>query len=92
MSEVEAWITIVALEGVEAYKASKDYHDERIKYSTMTYLIGKDEVRSKVAIHFPGLDLTFLDMESKEEDDDKSALELRANVDPPAIANPPPLT
>lgn len=49
---------------MEAYKASKASNDcnndERIKYFAMTYLIGKNEVRSKMAIRFLGLDVTFM--------------------------------
>lgn len=59
LSKVEAQIMMIAQEGVQAYKDSKDYHDEWIKYFTMTYLVGKNEVQSKVAIYFLGLDLTF---------------------------------
>lgn len=87
LSEVEDWVMLVAQDGVEAYKASNKCHNETIKYSTMTYPVGKEEVRSMVVIHFSSLDLTFLDVESEE--DDEPTPKLRANADSPTTADPP---
>lgn len=78
----------VAQDGMEAYKVSKEFHDEKINYSAMTYLIEKNEVRSKVAIRFSSLVLTFLDEESEEEDDDEAAPEPEADANPLAATNP----
>lgn len=49
-----------------------------MSYGAMTYLIGKNEVWSKAAIRFLGLDLTSLDMDLEELDDKSTPLVLRA--------------
>lgn len=87
LSEAEARVATATQEGVEAYKATKQCHDELINYSTMTCFVGKkNEIRSKVAIRFPGLDLTFLNMDS-EEDGNESTLGPEASTNPPTAAN-----
>lgn len=77
-------------EGVEAYKFSKDCKNKKIKYSVEAYLVGKNKVLSKVDICFLGLNLTFLDEES-EDKDDEPAPELEIVADPLAATNPPTL-
>lgn len=74
---------------MEAYNATKDFHDEKIVYARASYLLNKNEVRSNVTFHFPTLDLSFLDMESKEEDEKGGASEPIITVDPPASIDPP---
>lgn len=73
-------------ESIKAYKSTKECNDERIKYSAMTYHIQKNEVQSKVAIRFPSLDLTILDVDSDEENDE-STPEPMAGANPPAATN-----
>lgn len=46
--------------GMEAYKAIKECHNDRMQYAIMTYLVGKNKDRSKEAIHFSSLDVTLL--------------------------------
>lgn len=53
------------------------------------YLVGKNEVRSKVVINFPSLDLTFLNMES-EESNNESAPGPKDATGPWGDADPPP--
>lgn len=68
-ADAEARVVTVAQESVVAYKASKECQDDQTQYTAMTYLIGKNGVRSNVTIRFPGLELTFLEMESEESND-----------------------
>lgn len=77
----EAWIVTVVLEGMEAYKLFKDYLNQKIDYSTRSYLVGKDEVRSKVATRFSDLDLIFFDDELEVED--KPTPKPEPTIDPP---------
>lgn len=60
-----------------------------MQYIVATYLISKNKVRSKVAIRFSSLDLTFLNMES-EESDDESAPRCKDTAGPSSDTNPPP--
>lgn len=73
LPKAKARITTVAQASIKAYRATKECDEGWIKYSTMTYLIEKNEVRSKVVIDFSSLNLTFLDVDSKKEDDEESA-------------------
>lgn len=75
--------------GLEAYKATKECRDKRIKYSTMTYLIAKNEAQSMVAIHFPSLDLIFLIVDPEKEGDDKFTPRPEASTNPPTTIDPP---
>lgn len=90
MSEAEARVLIVAQARVKQYKTKKDFHNEKVMYSTTSYLLCKSEVRSKVALYFPTLDLSFLDKEL-EEFDDEPALELEDATGPSSDTDPPPL-
>lgn len=75
---------------MEAYKAIKDFHDETVLYITVSYLLGKNEVQSKAALHFPASDLSFLDVESEGEDNEGVASKLEIVVGPSTVADPPP--
>lgn len=54
---------------MEAYKLSKDYRDQKIAFSILTYLEGKDEAWKKVITHFSDLDISFLDEDSEVEEE-----------------------
>lgn len=91
MTDVEAQVVTAAQAGMEAYKATKQCHNDQMQYATVTNLAGKNEVLSKVAIHFLRLDLMFLDVESKESNDEsaprpKGATSPLGDVDPPPVA------
>lgn len=59
---------------MKAYKKTKDSHDQKVQYGAASYLLGKYKVRSKVTLCFPTLDLSFLDVESaNSEDEDEEA-------------------
>lgn len=70
----------IVKEGVKAYKLSKDYKNQKIKFSTKAYLIRKHEVWTKVISHFPDLDLTFMD--EKLETKDEPTLEAEGTPNP----------
>lgn len=91
LSETKARVSTKAQAGVEAFKATKDFHDEKILYGAVDYLLGKNEVRSKVILHFPTSNLSFLDVELKEEDDEGIASESEATADLLATTNPLPI-
>lgn len=62
-----------------------------MQYGPTTYLIDQIEVRSKVVIYFLGLDLTFLNIELEELDDNiaprpKDVLGPLNDLDPPRPA------
>lgn len=59
---------MVAQAGVEAYKALKDFQDKKVVYGAASYLLDKNETRSKVALHFLTSNLSFLDVELEEDD------------------------
>lgn len=66
MVEAEVQVAKTTQASMEAYKATKKCHNDQMQYTATTYLINKNEVRSKVAIRFLGLDLMFLNMASKK--------------------------
>lgn len=81
---------MLAEEGVAVYKATKECHNDWMQYVAVTYLVGKNEIWSKVAIFFTGLDLTFFDMEPEELDDSApgfgDAAGSSGDADPPLVA------
>lgn len=90
LSEIEARMVMVAQEGMVAYKATKKCHIDHMQYATVTYLVGKNEIRSKVVICFPALDLIFLNVEL-EEVNDEFAIGPKDAVGRSGDAVPPPL-
>lgn len=78
---------MVVQAGVEAYKHSKDYKDQRIAFSTLAYLEGKDEVQKKIVAHFLDLDFAFLDEDSEAEEG--PALEAKGAADLPKLTPAP---
>lgn len=67
--KAEGQFIVVAQESVAACKVSKKCIEDRRKYGALTYLIAKQEVWSKVTIKFSSLQLDFLDVPSKSEDE-----------------------
>lgn len=68
---------------MEAHKLFDECLDHKIKYSAKAYITGKDKIRSKMATHFPNLDLAFLD---KHSEDNEPAPEPEVAVDLPTLA------
>lgn len=77
--DTKAQLEMVIQAGVEAYKLSTNYLDQKIKYFAKAYFTGKDEVRLKMAAWFLDLDLAFLDQDSENAE---LAPEAEATVDP----------
>lgn len=62
----------------------------RIVYAATSYLLGMNEIWSKVALHLPTSNLSILEVESEEEDDEGAISKPEATMDPLATTDPPP--
>lgn len=88
--EAKEQVVTVTQEGVVTYKATKKCHNDQMQYTTMTYLVSKNVVQSKVAIHFLGLNLPFVNVELEKSDDD-STPRLKDAIGPSSDGDPPPI-
>lgn len=60
-SSAESRIKAIAIQAIEAFQVSKEFHDKKVQFATNTYVTRKQNFQNRVAIQYPKLSLDFQD-------------------------------